>query len=399
MTCTKKIIRYIFFILGVMLMLGKPSLGQETSRLTEEIKSFREAVTFTVSGNEIDFLNPMSFGFVQQGIVAISQDHSALTCYRTDGSIAWRKAPPERVISAIHVSDNGRIIAAYYPLNESKGVTEVITDNGEVLWRNVYEAGFRVSPSGKYLYSGPSALSGMPLTVIDVETGAVLWKQSASDFAAELLDEETILHLSRGELQVIRMSTGNILQRRDLGAYFKDELSHTLWELSVSDDRAYFTILGKSGKSLNNLIHTYDSSFKLKWSRTFAPPPFQLVGLSEDGSKVLVTQGVYGISFYDNLTGNLLWRVEDAILNNGAIVTNEFIAMRQVGHNSEVLVIAQDGSLSKRFKSHSIFLKTQLPKMVSTKGAISLSTTGGSIIEIKKNDAGSSIIFYARKEK
>lgn len=383
----------------LLLMVFQNSYSQKFVKLSDVVQGLKPTLTVSLKTPEIDFLNPMAFGFTTQGIVAISKDRTSLVCYRPDGSIAWTRQPPEKVISAIHVSDDGEIIAAYYPLSEDEGVTEVMTSDGSVLWRNVFEAAFEPSPTGKYLYSGPSALSGMPLTVIETKTGKVLWKENVSDFIAELLDEEHIVHVSREDIKLIEMRTGNILTERNISKPFKNELSYTNWEIAVSKDGSYITLLGRSSKSLRVFVVTYNHNLKPVWSNYLEPGYPTLVGISEDGSKLCIDR-LKTIKLYNNFTGNLLWQVKDKILNNGAIVTNKFIAIKQADYESEVFVLGEDGSLRNRFKSNSIFIQTKIPKFGINKETVNLLTSTikewGSIVEIKKENVRYSAIFYVK---
>jgi len=395
----KTLIRFrkLLPVLALLLITFDISYCQKFEELSNSVPELQPVVTMSFANNQINFLNAMSFGFTTQGTVAITTDRSSLNCYSADGSIAWTRQPPEKVISAIHVSDSGNIISAYYPLGENGGVTEVMANDGHVLWRKFFRTGFRVSPNGKYLYSGPSALSGMPLIVIETKKDAVLWQLNASDFQAELLDEESLVHVSREDIELIEMSTGNILTQRNISEPFKDELSYTNWHISVSKDGNYVTLLGRSSKSLEVFIITYDRNLKRVWSASLEPGYPTLVGVSEDGSKLCIDK-LKTTTLYDNFTGNLLWQVEDKVLNNGAIVTNEFIALMQVGYESEVFVLGEDGSLANRFKTHSIFTQTKIPKFETKKGAINLLKSTikkwGSIVEIKKENAQNSAIFY-----
>jgi|GEM_PF-6427264 len=390
-------------LVALALIIGtghiEESFGQQTARLTQAVTNLDEANTFKIASDDMNLLNRMSFGFVTEGIVTITSDRASLVCYRPDGSIVWKKSPPEKVISAIHVSDNGKFISAYYPLEEEgRGMTEILSSNGDPVWRKQYNIAFLLSKTGKYLFSGADVMEVPPLMVIDTATGNVLWKRRSDEFQARLLDDETIIHVIRGEVSMIEMDTGKVIAKRDLREYFEDDLPYTDWEISVSQDGKYFTILARSEKSQKKLIQTYNSRFQVVWTKLIeSGGAAQIVGLSEDGSKLCVTQG-YQTSLYDNLSGNLLWRVKDRILNNGGVVSNDFIAMTQVGYQSEIFVMAKDGSLANRFKTNSIFMTTKLPQVASKRDPSNLSTPSSlktsSIVEIREEGDQHVVTFY-----
>jgi len=386
--------------LALILIAFDLSYCQKLTNLSDAFPELRPAVKMSFSSDQIDFLNTMSFGFVTQGIVAISKDRSSLNCYRPDGSIAWTRQPPEKVISAIRVSENGDFICAYYPLQmEGTGVTEVLKNDGTVMWRKRYDVGFFLSSTGKYLYSGADVMDPSPLTVVETTTGNVLWKTKSDGFQPQLLNEETIIHVTQGELKLIEMNTGSILTQKKMSGPFKDELSYTNWQIAVSKDGNYVTLLGRSSKSLKVFVITYSRNLKRVWSAAIEPGYATLVGISEDGSKLCIDRPKI-TKLYDNHTGNLLWQVEDNILNNGAIVTNDFIALRQVGYESEIFVLGENGSLESRFKIHSIFTQTKTPRFKTKKGVVNLlrptMMKWGTIVEIKNENARDTAILYAR---
>lgn len=372
------------------------SYGQGFLKLADEIQGLKPSATFNFPSIEMNFTNPGMFGFLKQGIVVVDKDMSTLVCYRTDGSIAWTKTPPEKYISSIHVSENGGIITAYYPLNEVEGVTEVMTNSGDVVWRKKLDGAFIPSQTGKYLFSEASMTDVSPLTVIETATGNVLWQQESDEFQAKLLDEETLVHVIRGELSVIEMSTGSILASHDMKNHFNDDLSHTDWMISVSEDGNYFAVLGKSAQSKKDLIQSFNRKGELLWTKTLDRGGYSmLAGLSEDGSRLFLTRAT-DTKLYDNLSGNLLWNIEESILNNGALVTNKFIAIKQLPYQSEVFVLGDNGSVVKRFKSTSIFTKTKIPPVASgPRKIVSSKPNNNFIVEIKKDGQRNYIAIFA----
>ncbi|MFQ5637864.1 MAG: hypothetical protein ACE5IR_07685 [bacterium] len=95
------------------------------------------------------------------------------------------------------------------------------------MWRNQFEAGFRLSHQGKYLYSGWDMLDGNPLIVIDADSGAILWQRRMQMYWEQLLDEDTLVTVDQsGFIHLFEMKSGRTLLERDIGAAFSDELSH-----------------------------------------------------------------------------------------------------------------------------------------------------------------------------
>lgn len=380
----------------ILLLLSITLLNcNQNKHINEIIKELKPVATLKIPSIEINFTNPRMVGFSKQGIVVIDKDMSRLICYQNDGEIAWEKTPPEKYISSIYVSQDGSTITAYYPMNEVEGVTEVMNSDGEMLWRQKLDGAFIPSHTGKYLFSEASMIDVPPLTVIETTTGKVLWKKKSDEFQAMLLDEENIVHVIRGEMSVIEMSTGSILATHEMKNHFEDDLSHTDWMISVSEDGNYFAVLGKSAQSKKDLIQSFNRNSELHWTKTLDHGGYsKLAGLSEDGSRLLLTRGI-DTRLYDNLTGDLLWKIEENILNNGALVTNEFISIKQLPYQSEVFALGDNGSLIKRFSTNAILTKSTLPKIGDLKGAFNLMKQRKSlIVEIKKEDQHNLITFY-----
>lgn len=383
-------------ILGCHLLIAFAAVhAQQIERLSQVVPDLKEVVTFEVGAQEVDFLNPFAFGFCTKGLVAITKDRVSLVCYRSDGTIVWQRQPPEGVISAVHSSDDGSTIAAYCPLTEDQGVTEVLTSEGEVLWRKAFDGAFAVSPTGKYLYSGPSALSHMPLTVLEGRTGAILWRGSESDFRAELLNEETIVYVIRGTILIMEMSSGKLLEEHSFEEHFDtNELNHLVWYLEVSESGNSFTMFARSAISDKKLIQSYNDSFERQWMEVLETEgSAKLLGVSEDGSRCLITHG-YDLRLFDTLSGELLWKIENGILSNRPVVTNELIALGQVGYESELFLLDESGRVIRRIHYNAAFYKTKI-----SKGLVGLSKPylkRPSLVEIKQEGGFSSLLLYER---
>ena len=132
-------------------------------------------------------------------------------------------------------------------------------------------------------------------------------------------------------------------------------------------------------------------------------PPFEIVEifkLKKRNLKLhLLNPYPLSVTLYDNTSGNLFWQVKERILSNNPLVTNRFIAMAQVGHSSHVFITAKDGNLLNHFTTMSLFFKSQLPFLETSRGRISLTVNSSevSIIEIKKENSSCSIVYHRLK--
>ena len=271
------------------------------------------------------------------------------------------------------------MLASYQPLNEKHGIVELLTADGEALWSRTRDASFVPSATGKYLLSQPDPLNEVPVEVLDGRTGDTLWRGDSYPFAAQPLSEEALAHLSRGRLRIYAMATGEVLAERDLSEPFRESLSYTRWQLAVAADGSTVSVLGwASWPSHEAELWTFDRRLELRWSRSLEPGFPELVGVTEDGSKLCLKRK-RGIRLYDNAAGTLLWQVDGRFLNNRAVVTNRLIALRQVGNASEVFLLEEGGNLAQQLTSPSVF--TLKP------GALrSGKTAAGTLVQIERQD-------------
>ncbi len=195
------------------------------------------------------------------------------------------------------------------------------------------------------------------------------------------------------------MESGQILLEKNIGARFANELSYVTWSLSEAANGSVFTVVGRNALSGKVLIQTYNRHFDLLWEKEIIPGNYEpAVGISENG-RILSIDNPLSVTIYDNTSGNLFWQVKERILSNNPLVTNRFIAMAQVGHSSHVFITAKDGNLLNHFTTMSLFFKSQLPFLETSRGRISLTVNSSevSIIEIKKENSSCSIVYHRLK--
>ncbi len=353
----KKKLRLPFVPCLIGLFLTLPgAFAESVEGVPTQLGIFRATPAYqSLAEDGPDFRQAYRFAFSRRGLVAVSGDRRSLVAYRPDGEPDWSWPSSTGAVTGVEASADGRVLAVYQPLNEKQGVVGLLSAAGELLWSRNRDASFVPSGTGKYLLSRPEPMNEVPVEVLDGETGDTLWRGDSYPFAAQLMDEHTLAHVSRGRLRVYAMATGEVLAERDLSQRFRESLSYTSWQLVAAADGSTVSVLGwSSWPSREAEVWTFDRRLAPRWSRSLEPGFPQLVGITEDGSKLCLKRR-QGIRLVDNATGTLLWQVDGRILNNGAVVTNRLIALRQVGYTSEVFLLAAGGNLAQQLTSPSIF--------------------------------------------
>ena len=212
----------IYVVAMVAILIGamkSESCAQKISTLEDFGKQVEKLweVTIPIPPNP-NHPSGLIYAPLKSGIAVLSVDGQSIYCYDYDGKLKWQ-APGTQSGSfygSLQSSADGEYLYLSYAIHEDVFNSAVYNAAGQLLWSATYDSPFEISPSGKYLIAIFDALDySMPLTVLDLATGKMLWKLDVdfknSYWQAAAGQNDKIAYYSGGTLKFFELKDGKQL--------------------------------------------------------------------------------------------------------------------------------------------------------------------------------------------
>jgi len=232
-------------------------------------------------------------------LIAVGSKGSKIYVLNDEGQLLWQKdlsTTQHEEVNSVCFSPDGKYLAG-----GRRGKTILLdSKTGKEIWaRNVDVDNIRWSQDGNYIVTGQNQL-----TVLSKE-GNIMWKVNLGIYPLYLhLDNENNIYAAgkTRELDVFSID-GELLWRRPIAQTANKSST------AISKDGSLILV-----HTFNGLIYDFNKKGDIIWERPIylgdnsrIGPGSQGLEVSDDGKEIVIGDGAYGVSVFDE-NGNLLWR-------------------------------------------------------------------------------------------
>ena len=101
-------------------------------------------------------------------------------------------------------------------LNEKRGISSVWNSDGELLWEEIFDTGFMISPSGNYLISNINSMEVSRFKVLDIKTGRILLQENTSRWRASAARNDQLVYSDGIDIELFDLAESRLLWQKKL---------------------------------------------------------------------------------------------------------------------------------------------------------------------------------------
>lgn len=306
------------------------------------------------------------YASLKSGIAVLSVDGQSIYCYDYNGHLKWQ-APGIQINSSnggLSSSANGEYLYLNYPIHEDAFTSAVYNAAGQLLWSATYDSPFVISPSGKYLIAMFDAMDySMPLTVLDITTGKMLWKVDTelknSYWQAVAGQNDKIAYCSGGTLRLFELENGKLLWEKFVEYDPRAEGSevHMSSTGNVVAYDCYLSMGDDNRLRLDPKMVTYifNEDGNLIWNRN--KPIIQgksgggrILGIS-DGGEYLAMAASIGLTLFELTNKKEIWTIFEGGLHSITKFTKAMLAFypRISPISTKLIILKKDGNIDNQY--------------------------------------------------
>jgi len=362
----------IYFVVMVAILIGamkSESCAQKISTLEgfgKQVEKLWE-VTIPMPPNP-NHPSGLIYAPLKSGIAVLSVDGQTIYCYEFNGQLKWQAPGTQsgNFYGSLQSSADGEYLYLSYAIHEDVFNSAVYNAAGQLLWSATYDSPFEISPSGKYLIALFDALDySMPLTVLDLATGKILWKLDIdfknSYWQAAAGQNDKIAYYSGGALKFFELKDGKLLWEKPVEFDPRAEGSE-VHVSSMGNAVAYdcYLSMGDDNRLRPDpkmVAYVFDENGNQLWNRN--KPIIQeksgggrILGISDGGEYLAMTASI-GLTLFDLTNKKELWTIFEGGLHTITKFTKYILAfyprISPISTSTKIITLKEDGSIDNDY--------------------------------------------------